>query len=185
MRTRDARSLLLALVVVVGACGPRDRSRVKTAAAEGDVARDSAVAVSTAEPLVLGPPVQVIDSLPHASSVAVGPDGRYYVSVKEGGAPALIAVEPETMARSTYPDQAPRPTRAGVGVAHDKAGRVYLADSVDSAVLVYDPADSGTSKPRPVLTGLERPADLAVDAERDRLLVLETDANRLAVYDLP
>jgi DNA-binding beta-propeller fold protein YncE len=165
-------------------CGSRASNTTLTTVA-GDIADVPSpdTGSTTAEPLVLGPPVQVIDSLPHPTSVTVGPDDRYYVVVRDSTI-AMVAVEPTNGTRTTYNHPA-IPPGAGSGVARDRDGRVYVADSVDSSILVVDPADVGRGKPRPILTGLNQPTDVAVDPVRDRLLVLETNSNRLSIYDLP
>ena len=181
MRWLSACTVLTALGCGAGGGG---KQQPLTTTAGGDIvvaSRDTGS--TTAEPLVLGPPVQVIDSLPDPSSVTVGPDDRYYVVVRDSPT-TVIAIEPSTGTRTSYTTTTVPPGK-GSGVARDRDGRVYVADSVDSAILVVDPADIGRGKPRPILTGLSQPADVAVDPVRDRLLVLEANANRLSVYDLP
>ena len=130
-----------------------------------------------AGPLVLGPPVRVVEGFPGAREVVVAADGRYYVM---HGTHTSV-VDPRDWTVSASASAAPA---GAVGPSVDRDGRRYHADAAAGAVLVTDPPRYAPPVPYLVLTHLDGPGTPAVDTRRAWLLVPQR-SGQLGVYELP
>jgi sugar lactone lactonase YvrE len=133
------------------ACGPR------TETPEGDTPADTTgsdtLAGAPAGEASLGDPILVVESLPTPESAAVGPDGRYYVSLigefgKDGDG-AVVILDPETGAQTPYASGLFDPTglvfKDDTLYAADRDGVLRIAPG--GAVSMLASADAFPRKP--------------------------------------
>lgn len=69
-----------------------------------------------------------------------------------------------------------------LGIAVDGADQVYVADSKQRRVVVFDP-DGKFLRAMGGKNELERPVGIAVDDARDRIYVVDTGGHRIVVFD--